>query len=287
LSIERADAAYEYLQTRVPKTAFIPYGVGETAAAQAGEEDNTEDMRFRAVVVSVWGVDDPPPKKTPIPPSETKRFMVRVRRGAKMTFDLEVEDPFFEKFGAGVGLGPDMMRIQVLDCETGMVADFDYQGMEGEASAHLGMPKKLKNLKDLKSLGPVRRAVEKAFKKVPLLKKALNLPFTAAYHGQGRWQEFRVPRYWTLENIGGNATVTEAGASSGTLGKFVRAEEDEDEGSKLTFTFWGQGRAPYTQEVEHFDTATHTLGLSPPSVGRSRTDGPLWPSGKPYKYDGN
>lgn len=94
-----------------------------------------------------------------------------------------------------------------------------------------------------------------------------------AWIRKGSPQSFRVPRGWSLTHIEGKGKLLSLGPSA--AGNSIGPTD-------FSFTYVDTGKLPYWQTVEHLNIPTWGL----PSVGATKSDGPLTRSGKPNHYDG-
>lgn len=114
LSKSRAESVLKFLRSlgsRVKFNVEIDVGVGETAAAMAGQKDDVEDEYWRAVTLLIWRQSSPPPPpnwtKRPLPPLPTT--FVQRRSTAIFLAEYQVNDRLSEDApGAGAAAGASM-----------------------------------------------------------------------------------------------------------------------------------------------------------------------------------
>jgi hypothetical protein len=180
LSRDRAYSVHEYLEGKLSGVKVETDWVGEGAAAEALQRDNTENMMWRSVLVSIWLADKPKPPPPPDPPAKptTITFKIRVIGGSTGA----LETPFLKV----ASLSKDHLVIEIVDVEKKLICTYTYDGTGGGVG--IGVT----------PFGPLSGVI---------------------YGGSkgGEWKTFQVPRYWTLENIDGPAELHGLGIDTGAL----------------------------------------------------------------------
>ncbi|HLK65116.1 MAG TPA: OmpA family protein [Bryobacteraceae bacterium] len=189
LSQKRAQKAYEYVTKKAHGDLFAEaQWVGEDRAARDGQKDGKENMVYRAVLVDLCGEDKPipppppppviaaPPKPKTLPPN--KPFQIRMLDGASVTYTLPLPGPIQKVMQAGVSR--DSYTFEIRDVEANVSCVYLFEAM----GKTLGPSLSVKNVGGGKTLG-------------------------------GDWNDFSGPRWISVEDFEGPATLESAGVSHG------------------------------------------------------------------------
>lgn len=248
LSRDRAYSVHSYLEGKLSGVKVETDWVGEGAAAEALQRDNTENMMWRSVLVSIWAADSPKPVPPPPPKNDppaakppTMTFKIRVIGGSTGS----LETPFVKV----ASLSKDHLVIEIVDVEKQLICTYAYDGTGGGVG--IGWT----------PFGPLSGVI---------------------YGGSkgGEWKTFEVPRNWTLENIDGPAELHGLGIDTGMLmsrgqSGFSFAYPDRKHWYSL------YGTVVRISDIDLGDT------IGTPSAGVAATDGYIKPLGKPRRYDGS